>query len=46
MGRGARWTDVELGHLARAWLYASEEAIVGVDQTAARFRNFYNVHSS
>lgn len=38
MGRGVGWTNIEIGHLARAWLCASDDAIVGVDQTAARFR--------
>lgn len=39
MGRGCGWTDVELGHVARAWVYASEDPIVGIDQTAGRFRS-------
>lgn len=38
MGRGCGWTDVELAHLARAWVYATEDPIVGIDQTAGRFR--------
>lgn len=38
MGRGIGWTDVEMAHLASGWVYASEDAIAGVDQTATRFR--------
>lgn len=38
MGRGVGWTDIEIGHLSRPWLYVSEDAIVGADQTASRFR--------
>ena len=38
MGRGVGWTDAEIGHLARSWFFASEDAIAGIDQTAARFK--------
>lgn len=38
MGRGSGWNDVELEHLARAWLYASENPINGIDQSAWRFK--------
>lgn len=31
------WADVELAHLTRGWLYASENGVAGVDQTGARF---------
>lgn len=37
MERGCAWSNVELGHLARAWLYASKDAVTGIDQTAGCF---------
>lgn len=37
MGRGRGWGVEELANLARAWVYASGDSIVGIDRTAARF---------
>lgn len=39
MGREAGWCDTDIGHLARALVYAPEEAIDVVDQTATRFHD-------
>lgn len=38
MGRGQGWSDVELEQLARAWVFATEDPVTGIDQTAARFK--------
>lgn len=38
MGRGCGWSAEELQHLAQAWVFASEDPVTGIDQTAARFR--------
>lgn len=38
MGRGCAWPDIELGHLAHAWICTSEDPIPGVNRTAERFR--------
>lgn len=37
MGRGATWSDVECGHLARAWLTVSQDPLLGMEQTSATF---------
>lgn len=39
MERRMGWSDVELGSLARSWLYASEDAILGNDKTTTRFND-------
>ena len=38
MGRGCGWSDEEIGHLERAWLYKSEDAVTGTDQTSRTFK--------
>ena len=37
MGRGSSWNQQELGDVAKAWVVASSDPVVGIDQTAARF---------
>lgn len=37
MERGASWTSHELFNLANAWITATADPIIGIDQTAARF---------
>lgn len=44
MGRGASRTSPELCDLEKAWVTASVDPIVGIDQTAARFAD--TVHNS
>lgn len=39
MGRGATWCPEELGDLASSWMAASEDPVVGIDQTAARLKH-------
>lgn len=38
MGRGKTWDNTENEHLAKAWLSASEDPIVGTDQTRKVFK--------
>lgn len=38
MGRGKNWSAEENEHLARAWLAASEDPVVGADQTRKVFK--------
>ena len=37
MGRRSSWNQQELGDVAKAWIAASSDPVVGIDQTAARF---------
>lgn len=39
MGRGVAWNDVEASELARAWIGASEDPIIGIHQTSQMFFN-------
>lgn len=39
MGREQGWSDVELEHLARAWVFTMEDSVAGVDQNADRFNS-------
>lgn len=39
MGRGCGWSDAEIAHIVRAWVYASEDPVTGIDQTAGRFKS-------
>lgn len=37
MGSGSEWSDTELQHLMRAWVYARKDPITGIDQTMSSF---------
>lgn len=37
MGRGVTWTAAECADVARAWIFASEDPILGTDQTSNQF---------
>ena len=37
MGRGLAWTAEEAGDLARAWIAATEDPVLGIDQTSTHF---------
>lgn len=39
MGRGSSWNAEELEDVAKAWITASSDPVVGIDQTATRFAN-------
>ena len=37
MGRGLAWTAEEAGDLAHAWIAATEDPVLGIDQTSTHF---------
>lgn len=39
MGCGQDWSNVELEHLVRAWVFCTEYLVSGIDQTTARFKS-------